>query len=467
MANLASNSLSSSSFNWTYLALVVSILIGASLFVVPIQWTVLAIVLLLGVIYLVFNPIKSYYLMILTIPFLDRIRGLTSIAFTPNDIFIFICTAQFLVSYFSDVKRVSLKTPFDKGLLAVLGVYVFASIFTEKEYSIWPFLKFMEAFMMYYLTVYYIRSKRLTRVDILKAVWFTGLYQALFGILQSLTGSLGTDYSSQRGYLGYLGLGSSTVWHGVGTMIHFNELGSFLTTNFLLFIPFYFMQSGRKWQTKVLMGIYLLGIMTTYSRGALLALMLAGIFYVSHTQKTYAKATWITLGIVFFVILPPVLFLSNSSYVDTLHFIARLNIWQIPLAVITQNWKTFWLGSGLDSYEYVATPYIPGNVLPEDYRYWFAHNFYLLVTLEFGLIGAAIVFGLVLKLFKTVRDWFINAHGLVRIYSLSMCLYCTAFLSFCMFDHSYFFANLKVYLFILLAITGSLNFRKPLPLGVD
>lgn len=208
---------------WMLIAIVASLLVGLSAFLIPLHWVIGLLLLAAFLGYILPSPIRSYYLLIYTIPFTVRIRDYP-IAFTSNDMMVFWCGFICLLHAITHRPDVNLRTRFDWGILAITLLWLYGAIFTPKPNHTLPILKFAEVLITYYCTIYMVRTKMVTRSKALKILWFTGLCQAGMGILQSLTGGFGADFQSQRGYLGYLGLGSSTVWHGMGTMLHFNEL---------------------------------------------------------------------------------------------------------------------------------------------------------------------------------------------------------------------------------------------------
>lgn len=441
---------STSNWRWAGLFLLVSALLGVALMVVPVYWIMAAIILLIGLAYLALNPDKAFLLTVFTIPFVDRVRVLP-ISFSLNELVLFytmlICIGHMVLRS----HRISFKTGLDLWVLVLTVVFFLAGFFSESDTGLLGFLKVFEAFIVYYMTVYLLRTRQITRARILKTLLFTALCQASLGIFQSVTG-IGSDFQSNRGYLGYLGLGSNVVWHGRGTTWHFNSLGNYLATNVAVFLPIYLFCVKQKKRALIYASILILGIITTYSRGSLLGLSAAVIYFLAWSQPTLKRSLMFVAAFVLFVIIPAVMTLSGTSYVETVSYDERLFIWQVPIAAITSSAKSFWLGSGLNSYAVVAWPFIPAWVPPDQFRNWFAHNFYLLTVLEMGVIGASILFAFMVYVCLDTLRKFKQFHGYMSAYSLSLSSAMIAIFFVSIFDHTFGSPHFKVFIFVLLGL---------------
>jgi hypothetical protein len=287
---MASTSFATQSSNWRWagIFLLVSALLGAALFVVPVHWILIGLISLAILVYLSLNPDKVFYLAIFTIPFTDRVRVLP-ISFSLNDLVILFCAVLCLAHMIIKEQKVNFRTGLDLWVAVLTIMFFLAGFFSESDTGLLGFSKIFEAFIVYYMTVYFIQTKQITRAKVLKVVLFTALSQAALGIFQSITG-IGSDFQSNRGYLGYLGLGSSMVWHGRGTTWHFNTLGNYLATNYAIFLPLYAFCVKDKKRALMWGGILLLGIITTYSRGSLLGLSAATIYFLGVSQKSIKQS---------------------------------------------------------------------------------------------------------------------------------------------------------------------------------
>lgn len=437
-------------WRWAGIFLLVSALLGFASLFVPAYWIMAVLIGAVALGYLALNPDKSFILTIFTIPFVDRVRVLP-ISFSLNELVLLFTVLVCLGHMVLRSQKVSFRTGLDGWIFVLTITFFLAGFFSESDTGLLGASKVFEAFIMYYMTVYLLRTKQITRSLVLKVVLATALSQAALGTFQSLTG-IGSDFQSARGYLGYLGLGSNTVWHGRGTTWHFNSLGNYLATNVAAFLPLYVFCVKRKKQALWIAFILLMGIITTYSRGSLLGLSAASLFFLGVSQRTFKRSLIFMLAFVCFAILPSVMTLSSTSYVETVGYNERLIIWQVPIAAITSSAKSFWLGSGLNSYAVVAWPFIPAWVPPDQFRNWFAHNFYLLTVLEMGVIGACVLFSFMLFIWIDTWRKFKRWHGLYGIYSLSISTAMVTIFFVSIFDHTFGSPHFKVFLFLLLGL---------------
>lgn len=437
---------------WKWLAIFIGVatLLGLAQFVFPVYIIIAGVIGLAVMVYLSLNPDKVYYLTILTIPMTDRVRVLP-ISFSLNELILLYCVLLCVIHMILRDQRVNFKTGMEGWIMVLAAMFFMGGFFSESDTGLLGFSKVLESFVFYYVTVYFLKTKQVTRAKVLRVVLLTALSQAAIGIFQSFTG-IGADFQSNRGYLGYLGLGSNLVWHGRGTTWHFNTLGNYLVTNVAIFIPLYVFCFKQKKKALWIGAILMLGILTTYSRGSLLGLSAAVIFFLAVSQKSVKRSILFVTLFVGMVIYPAVSFFGNSSYVETVSYAERLIIWQVPIAAITRNAKSFWLGSGINSYGEVAWPFIPAWVPPDQFRNWFAHNFYLLTVEEVGVVGAVILFGFLLYLCFDGYRKFRNCHGFERAYGLSISTSIVAVFFVSIFDHTFAAPHFKVFIFLLLGL---------------
>lgn len=445
-------------WKWAGIFLLVSTLLGLMSLVLPIHLIAAALLGLIVLAYLAMNPDKTFYLAIFTIPFTDRVRVLP-ISFSLNELVILYAFVLCMAHAVIRGHRVSLRTALDPWIAVLTVMFFLAGAFSESNTGLLGFFKIVEAFIMYYMSVYLLRTGQVTRATILKTLLMTGVSQALLGIFQSVTG-IGADFQSNRGYLGYIGLGSNTVWHGRGTTWHFNTLGNFLVINLLIFVPAFFRHVKQKKKALIWAGIILLGIITTYSRGSLLGLIAGTIFYLAVSQPNVKRSLMMVGAFVLFVIFPLAYMLSNSSYVETVSYDERLIVWQVPLAAITSSAKAMWFGSGLNSYSVVAWPHVPAWVPMDQYRNWFAHNFYLLTVVEAGIVGAIILFTFLLYTWLDAWVKYSRSQGGQKTYAIMMGVAMVGVFFVSIFDHTFASPHYKVLIFVLLSLLYVKNTRQ-------
>jgi O-antigen ligase len=276
------------------------------------------------------------------------------------------------------------------------------------------------------------------------------LFQASLGILQSLTGQFGATFQDNRGILGYLGIGSTLVWHGEGTFGHFNSLGTFLSTLLLFYIPInYFLVKNKK-KGYIILFILLFGLITTYSRGSLLGLLSGLIFFLFQIQKNKIKlfSILIPLFLIFFITAN---FLKDTSYITTLS--PRNDIWMMGYTVATSNIKNLIFGTGLLSYEEITWRYIPANILPMYYRDFQAHSFYLSHIVEMGIVGLTIIMAfLINNLVIFYKGSQISNNKLLKTLHSSVSLYIFSIFFLGIFDHAFYLFTFRIWLYVMLGI---------------
>jgi len=445
-------------WGWAAIFILVAAVLGLAQFVMPSWYIMAGIFGLAALVYLSLNPDKVFFLTIFTIPFTDRVRVLP-ISFSLNELIMLYCMILCVIHMVLRNQRVNFRTGLEGWIVLLTVMFFLGGLFSESDTGLLGFSKIFEAFVFYYITIYFLKTKQVTRAQILRVVMYTAVSQAAMGIFQSLTG-IGSDFQSNRGYLGYLGLGSNLVWHGRGTTWHFNTLGNYLATNVGIFLPLYFFVFKQKKKALWLAAVLMLGIITTYSRGSLLGLTAASIFFMAVSQPTFKRSIGFVAAFVGMILWPIISFFGNSEYVQTVSYDERLIIWQVPIAAITRNAKSLWLGSGINSYAEVAWPFIPAWVPPDQFRNWFAHNFYLLTVEEVGIVGAVILFSFLLYLCVDGYLKFRKCHGFERAFGLSISTSMIAIFFVSIFDHTFASPHFKVFIFLLL---GLLYVKRDIP----
>lgn len=431
--------------------LLLIVFIGGSLILfVPINNLFVALVGIIGFLYLLMNPKICYYILIITssivIPFGTPTEQMP---FSHIDILITICFLGVLLKImFIDRKKINLRTKIDFWLIALLIIYCYCGLTSASHRGYQGFLRYGEVFSLFYITIYLIKTKMVSVSKIIKIMIFTGLAQAVMSIFQSVT-SIGSTFESNRGYLGYLGIGSSHVWHGMGTLNHFNCCGAFLSSLILFFIPIYHFIIKNKKAGKIILAILMMGIITTYSRNALICTTIGLLFFFYNESRNKIKFS-VVLGSIGIVALSAYNFLKNTSYLSTLS--PRDAVWDYCWDVITASPHNFLLGTGLKSFDEVITVYMANT-----YVFLHAHNLYLSLFLETGLIGLILILTfLVINVINAKRG--ITAHNkFQRVLNFSIYLYLIAILALGIFDNTFEYFYTQTWLYFVLGLLYAKN----------
>lgn len=434
-------------------ALLALVFVGGSLMLfIPLQKLIVLLLGLIVLVYLLMNPKISFYLMLFLSPWEQGFPlDYSSTPFSQTDILI---TTTFLGIIFRHLftkkDSVNIRTKLDMWLIVFLIINFFAGITSVGHRGYQGFLRYGEIVTVFYMTVYFLRTKTIRLSELIKFILFTGLFQACFGILQSITGHFGADFQSERGYLGYLGIGSSLVWHGKGGFDHFNQLGPFLCIITLFFFPINkFLANKNKKRGYIALSILFFGLITTYSRGSLIGLIAGGMFFLYQTQKNKVKFL-LTATPIGLILWGASTFLKNTSYVTTIS--PRNEMWEIAVASITQSAKSLLLGNGLKSYEDAAWQYIPANIPVSEYGNYSAHNFFIANAVEVGILGLGVILSFLLYLLVSTYKGFQKMHKITKYLNLSISLIIFSMFFEGMFDHAFNMFVLQLWLYLFLSI---------------
>lgn len=422
--------------------IILSIFAGALILIIPIHKLLILLFGFLIFFYFLINPKICFYLMIFTIPYVERLRILP-ISFSANDLCILMCFMSVIFQILTKGKIPNIKTKLDGWNIVLLLLFFAAGITSISDTGLLASFKFFEAVAVFYLTVYFVRTKQLKIASVIKLLIFTALWQAFYGIFQSITG-IGTTFQNPRGLLGYLGIGSKMVKQACGTMGHFNAFGVFMLTIFLFIFPFAKNIFKNKSYRKFVMIILFLGIYFSYSRNCLIGLFFCTLYYLFITLKNkgiFLCCTAIMSG--FIGILYKIL--SNTDYINTIS--SRAEIRNAVIASIVSSPRNLWFGAGLNSYELSVYAYLPqNNVL------WYAHNFYLATAQEMGIVGFVIFFAFLIYVLKDTYKTLVHGHGMRKAlnFGATLCIFSIFAIGF--FDHAYSSTYAKVLLFTLLGL---------------
>lgn len=422
--------------------IILSIFAGALILIIPIHKLLILLFGFLIFFYFLINPKICFYLMIFTIPYVERLRILP-ISFSANDLCILMCFMSVIFQILTKGKIPNIKTKLDGWNIVLLLLFFAAGITSISDTGLLASFKFFEAVAVFYLTVYFVRTKQLKIASVIKLLIFTALWQGFYGIFQSITG-IGTTFQNPRGLLGYLGIGSKMVKQACGTMGHFNAFGVFILTVFLFVFPLAKDIFKNKIYRRFVMIMLFLGIYFSYSRNCLIGLFFCTLYYLFITLKNkgiFLCCTAIMSG--FIGILYKIL--SNTDYINTIS--SRAEIRNAVIASIVSSPRNLWFGAGLNSYELSVYAYLPqNNVL------WYAHNFYLATAQEMGIVGFVIFFAFLIYVLKDTYKTLVHGHGMRKAlnFGATLCIFSIFAIGF--FDHAYSSTYAKVLLFTLLGL---------------
>ncbi|MBD3178049.1 MAG: hypothetical protein GF320_22980 [Armatimonadia bacterium] len=220
---------------------------------------------------------------------------------------------------------------------------------------------------------------------VLWAFLVVGAAQALVGIAQHMgwtdfrgwhTGAPWwlSDRYFERGYLGWLGVGSRQVMMASGTMMHFNHLGAFLNLCWPAAVPLIrHTKGGGRTFAWILLAIIIVGVIKTYSRGSMLAAIVSFCLILLFVPRPGEGGVG-KLGAVFMLLISAAAlhWAMNSDYSATLSLDDRSELWDASIAGNLGSNPIKWLvGSGAMA---------AGGAV---------HSGYVALLVSYGLVGAA------------------------------------------------------------------------------
>ena len=295
------------------------------------------------------------------------------------------------------------RTPVNAFLFLLILISLFSMINSIKiSSSIGGMQKLFKGLFLFFIIVETINDRKKLR----RIIWAALLGLSLVsvdGVFQYLTGK---DFI--RGYkfgIGFRYPGQAGLRRLSASTHNPNDLASYLITVIPLLISlalYYF--RGKK---RMLLG--LVGLMAffcmfqTYSRGAILGFAIVAIlFSIIKKDKRLAVALLILIIILLFLLPKPILYwmVSNPNPYD--FFIeegGRRWHWQAAINMI----KTHpFLGIGTNTFSINYERY---KIAADPLTGWYAHNAYLHVAAEIGLIGLIIFIAMIIA---AIRNWWIN-----------------------------------------------------------
>lgn len=358
-------------------------------------------------------------------------------------------------------------------LLLVLGLI---GLFHVKQFNLgwYSWIKWLELFLVF---IFIARFTSNIRARVLNLLFIVGVLEAMLGILQfHVQHDLGLGWLGE--YIAPLGtpglstisIGTDKVIRAYGTMPHPNVLAGFLV--FPLLLGFYYVSSAfsklsadkqdyvsRGTFTAIIVssvGIVLIlwGIAVTFSRSAWLG---AGIGILLWLIYLLFQKSWKNLGLslVLVIVSCGTLFFSYKPYV-----LARgnLNLEQSNVAISDRKFfnslaleefkQKPWFGVGIGNY----IPELVAKKNLEPWQYQPPHNAFLMLLVEWGIVGLGIF------LFFIGHIFYLNKKNFKEplFVLLSISLIAIVIISF--FDH--YFVTIqqgRLILFTLLGLLASLQ----------
>jgi O-antigen ligase len=303
------------------------------------------------------------------------------------------------------LKNITIRNNFISWGLIIFLASVLLSI-TQAEELNWALRKllvFGSIFPLYFVASQALRKKDFTQVA--KIFTISSSILATLGIFQFISQFFWDKdviFNFWNKYLGSFFLGSSfsqavvqhpSWWVNIAGKTYLRATALFPDPHMLGFflgmslsLTAYLLLKFPK--QKIYLGCFILncfGLLLTFSRGAYLGFLAAIIFFLIFGSRLLSKQLKqaIILGICFLLIIAFTIPAFRIRLISSFNFnegsvAGRIEIWQQALSVWQKN---FWLGVGIGNYSYWQNP-LHSYRLPV-----YAHNTYLDIAVEMGIIG--------------------------------------------------------------------------------
>jgi O-antigen ligase len=268
----------------------------------------------------------------------------------------------------------------------------------------------------------------------LKCILFFTFIQSVIGIAQTIFSvefyhyNMTSFYESNRNYLSYLlpGFFTSKVCHATGTYEHFNGFSGLLSLVTPIFLGFWYVNRKNKIRFLLLI-IVMLGLIFSFSRGALLGGIIGFLFFynsVKNSNKMKTVFFLVLISIVVFFVFDKI----SIYYQKTENFNIRIKTWEFASVHAFQNLFDFMFGRG---YKYLFTGLLSKKGVLSN-----LHSGQLQILFELGFLGLMLFLTYFYILFQLVLQKYKNDLLLLSIISGIL-----SFFTSQLFDNSLFGFN--------------------------
>lgn len=188
-----------------------------------------------------------------------------------------------------------------------------------------------------------------------------------------------------------------------------NELVFSLSFSFAVGLSYFYI--SKRWTARVLallfLGILAYALVLTGSRGGVIGFISIALAFIYYSPRKVRLALGFIAVSAAAVYLAPELFFDRILTAYQSGGAGRVDIWQVGL----EAFKHYWLfGAGLDSFAAVYGQFSYG--LTDYYLAGpkVAHNIFLQVGVEFGVVGLAIMLAAFVKHYRYIRDIAVNLN---------------------------------------------------------
>lgn len=315
------------------------------------------------------------------------------------------------------------------SFLLALFLYAGLSIFwsTDKTLSFYWWLKLIEALVLMFIII----SARFNIKPLLWSLALSAAVQALIAFWQFLNQAVAANkWLGMASHLpaeitsSVISTGDYRWLRAYGTLPHPNILGGFLVIGLLAVLYLYFKESNN-WRRLLLVAnlIFItVGLFFSFSRSAWLAALFLYFVWTALFFYRQKFTIWLKISFYLLLVLAPLIIiyqplvmtrLSAQERLEERSIKQRLNSLVEAKEIFSKN-PVF--GVGLGNYTYYLSVSKPGFL---GWSYQSAHNLYLLILAELGLVGLGLFLAIIiLSVYQAGSLWAISAVGALLITGL-------------------------------------------------
>lgn len=315
-----------------------------------------------------------------------------------SDAFFALAVIAYGIYVFANSKRVffSLGNSYAKLAISLTIFFGLVSYFFSINETV-TFFWLIE--MLKLLVVYVFVINRLISEKNLITLLLVSLgLQLVFGILQfAVQSSIGLNFLGESSLgpavpnTAKIDVGDLKIVRPYGTFTHANVFGGLISIGFLLSAYLYMKEEISRKKTQILLGIFLIGVLLSFSRSAWLAMTVSTLLFLSFRKFkiTYLKIrnfTFAFLGLIFVGYFTGVLnlILIRLQLTGDTSILERMA--QIKTSFFMMLTHPF--GVGLGNFVNAADKYSSAKLMP--WQFEPVHNTFLLIGAELGIIAMLI-----------------------------------------------------------------------------
>lgn len=332
----------------------------------------------------------------------------------------------------------------------VVIMLISVSYASDKNIAITESLRFSTYIMVYFTIKYEIKTKEMVSY-ILNSYIIATFFISTFGIIQYFT-KIGLDEKFIYDTSKY-----AVALRITSTLDNSNSLGAYLIIVIfpLIMMGIYEKSISRKVIYIITSALALITIVLTFSRNTWLGILIGTMLLIIMYNRKFILLFLAGLGAG--VLLPSVR--SRLADFNKVLDDPRVNIWKLAVKMIKDH-PILGVGNGnfYNQYgEYVKRyPQLQYN----SYTKFYAHNSYLKVFSELGVIGIVPFIALIISILIALKDAINNLNnGMLKVFYKGFYISAIAFLFMNALDHFFSVPKVIMNFWILVAISQSINYN--------